>query len=218
PNSGFARLGQPSLTCTWIRTPDNGNVPLNATVFTDLGHDRGYLESVTDGTYYYASLNAKPVHLSDQDFPLHCMKELPFVNAIQMVACPISFVSRKGKKINEPHLSVTLMRFDGSEPTIEETRLPRIDGERGYTQTLVTARGTIRLMRTRYTPVGDKPGGLYLITDNKPVKIWEGYPDVGDVSADGCKLAFTAKKKPYSISPTESLLVWDICKALDEAA
>jgi hypothetical protein len=212
----FSRVGQSSLTCQWIKTPDDGNVPLNANYLMDLGHGRGYLESVDGGTYLHTSLDGKAVQISDTKFPLRCMKYVPFLDAIQMVACPQSYVGRNGDAINRDLMNVSLLRFTDGEPEIETRPFSEIPGERGATQTLLTKRGVVRLMPRRNTVVGDKPGGLYLLENNDWVKIWEGYPLTGDVSATGCKIAFTSVSHPHRMYLPKEVRTIDLCESWEE--
>ncbi|WP_020397904.1 hypothetical protein [Kordiimonas gwangyangensis] len=212
----FSRIGQSSLTCQWIKTPDDGNVPLNANYLMDLGDGRGYLESVDGGTYLHTSLDGKAVQISDTKFPLRCMKYVPFLDAIQMVACPQFYVGRNGDAINRDLMNVSLLRLTGGEPEIETRPFSEIPGERGATQTLLTKRGVVRLMPRRNTVVGDKPGGLYLLENNDWVKIWEGYPLTGDVSATGCKIAFTSVSHPNRMYQPKEVRTIDLCESWEE--
>lgn len=213
----FASWNQSSLTCEWHRSGDSVAVRYDAAKTVALGSGRGFLESTNDGTFHYELATATPTKLSDKQFPLKCMKFVPFINAYNMVACQVSYASPDGHKLNRTLFGVSLLKFDGSEPRIEEQALPEIHGERDETQTLVTKVGLIRLMKSRYTPVRKRPGGLYWFgwsPDHEPKKIWEGYPDQADVSDDGCMVAFSTIKSVASIGRERNVLVIDVCAGL----
>ncbi|SDE69991.1 hypothetical protein SAMN04488071_3585 [Kordiimonas lacus] len=214
---GFARLGQSSLTCKWIRTPDSGDLPQNANIIMDLGRRRGLLESVKDGTYHYPFQQTEAVKISDQTFPLRCMKYLHFADAIQMLACPYAYVDYKGRKQGQGLKNVSLLRVQNEVANLETINFDEIPGERGNTQTLYTKRGIIRLMPSRHTVVGKKAGGLYFWTDGQWKKIWEGFPLFGDVSADGCHIAFSAGDRPNGMQKVTEVRALDICEALPGA-
>ncbi|TNE60477.1 MAG: hypothetical protein EP335_19050 [Alphaproteobacteria bacterium] len=211
----FASWGQSSLTCQWFHYEGDADLPSNANSVSQLGRDLGFLES-SGGTYHYAPGTLKAVKISDTDYPLACMKYLPFMDAFQMVACPISYVSVRGANENDALLPVALLTLGPDGPKVTTTDIARIDGERGQTQTLVTKAGIIRRMPSRYTPVGPKPGGFYLMRDGGAVKIWEGYPAESDVADDGCTIAFTTMPRNENGQPAPvQVMTWDVCKALD---
>lgn len=213
----FTNWNQSSLTCRWRQSGEIDAARYDAAQTVALGSGRGFLESTSDGTFHYASTLAPPVKVSEKQYPLKCLKFVPFLNAINMVACPIFYISPDGDELNRALLGVSLMKFGGSAPQIEEQPLPLIHGERGETQTLVTKAGIIRLMKSRYTPVRKRPGGLYWFgwsPDHEPKKIWEGYPDQADVSDDGCKVAFSTIKSVASIGRERNVLVIDVCTDL----
>ncbi len=222
---GFAPWSQNSLTCEWTNADQAEKASFDAVKTVELGsaalgQPHGFLESTSHGTFFYASRNAKPVQVSDKQFPLKCMKFIRFLNAIHMVACPISYVTFSGDPVNHDLMAVSLLKLGEDKPALEQRDLPPIPGERGETQTLITKTGIVRLMKSRYTPVQKRPGGLYWFGwpgddpgDDEPKKIWEGYPDQADVSDDGCKIALSTIKSAASIGRDRSVLVLDICEA-----
>jgi len=212
----YADWGQSSLTCDWIQNPNETRLPMDASLFTDMGGGKGFLEAPSDGTYYHPMNGQDVVKLSAVSYPLRCMKYVPFLQAYQMVACPVRYMDR-GRPVNQSLKSVALLRFKDGGATIEEKPLGDIPGENGDTQTLITKAGTLRLMRYRHTPVGEKPGGIYLMRSDGPVKLWEGYPGLGDVSGDGCHIAFsdfTHQTGNWAEREKQRVLVWDVCKAV----
>lgn len=221
-DTAFATWSQSSLTCKWGTSSELSSVSYDAAKTVALGLGRGFLESTTEGTFHYTSPAAAPTKISEKQFPLKCMKFVPFLNAVNMVACPIAYGLPDGKEVNRNLLGVFLLKLDGLKsggtlPVIEDAPLPLLHNERDETQTLITKAGIIRLMKSRYTPVRKRPGGLYWFgwsPDHEPKKIWEGYPDQADVSADGCTIAFSTIKSAASIGLDRNVLAIDVCDAL----
>lgn len=222
----FAPWSQNSLTCAWAHAVQAEKTSFDSAKTVELGSAtfgaaRGFLESTSNGMFFYAFPNAKALRVSDRQFPLKCMKFIPFLDAIHMVACPVSYVSSAGEPVNRDLKAVSLLRLGAGAPVLEQLDLPPIPGERGETQTLITKTGIVRLMKNRYTPVGNRPGGLYWFGwsgDDVPKKIWEGYPDQADVSDDGCKMALSTIRSAASIGRDRSVLVLDICETMPEPA
>ena len=217
----FADWSQSSLNCKWRNSEDVKQASYDTSKTVELGGARGFLESTELGTFHYAAQHAKAVQVSDKQYPLKCMKFIPFLDAIHMTACPVTYVSAEGEEMNRDLLEVFLLKLDGSAPEIEVAELPLIPGERGITQTLVTRVGIVRLMKSRYTPVRKRPGGLYWFGwsgDDEPKKIWEGYPGQADVGDDGCKVAFSTIKSAASIGRDRTVLEINVCDALAKPA
>lgn len=223
----FSNWNQSSLTCKWRASPDESSVRYDAAKTVALGPDypgREFLESTPEGTFYYSTATTEPIKVSEKQYPLKCMKFIPFLNAINMVACPIAYGLSDGEEANRNLLGVSLLKFDGSSadglaPVIEEMPLPLLHNERDESQTLITKAGIVRLLKSRYTPVRKRPGGLYWFgwtLDHKPQKIWEGYPDQADVSDDGCTIAFSTIKSSASIGRDRNVLAIDVCEALPD--
>lgn len=218
----FAPWSQNSLTCVWNHADSAQATKFNAAKSVEVGSAAkasvsGFLESRTSGLYYYAAKGAGAVQLSDTQFPLKCLKNIPFLDAVHMVACPVAYMSSDGVSVNSQLRNISLLKLDGAVPVLEQRELPSIPGERGDTQTLITKTGIVRLMKSRYTPVRKRPGGLYWFgwsDGDMPKKIWEGYPDQADVSDDGCKIAFSTIKSAASISRDRNVLVLDVCEAM----
>jgi hypothetical protein len=210
----YAGWNQSSLTCQWTLSSKVEGVSYDFSSTVALGSGRGFLESTTEGTFHYASAAAPPTKLSDKQYPLKCMKLVPFLGAVNMIACPVAYSTPEGEEINRALSSVSLLKLEGQVPEIEERPLPLMHDERDITQTLVTKSGVVRLMKSRYTPVRKRPGGLYWFgwrPDQEPKKIWEGYPDKADVSDDGCKIAFSTIKSAASIGRERNVLVINVC-------
>ena len=213
----FSLLRQSPLTCQWRRMDDLVHGGDYAGFTTDLGRGRGFLasyggrEGVEGGTFYFKNIEAQPAKISEKYFPIQCMKELPFKNAIQLGACASSFVSSRGQEISGTNANVALLSFDADLPKIQNQPFDLIPGERGNVLALMTKRGIVRVMQSRVTSVGAKPGGLYWYQGTMPLKIWEGYPKIADVSDDGCKIVFTEGK---GASRRQNVYTLDICKAL----
>ena len=217
PDVEFADVSQSSLSCNWRHADDVMQASYDAGKTVELGGVRGFLESTATGTFHYATRDAKAVRVSDRQYPLKCMKYIPFLDAIHMTACPVSYRSAEGEEMSQNLLDVSLLKLNGSTPQIDVTDLRTIPNERDKTQTLITKVGVIRLMKSRYTPVRKRPGGLYWFgwsSDSEPKKIWEGYPDQADVSIDGCSVAFSTIKSAASISRDRTVLVMNVCDAL----
>ncbi len=217
----FANWSQSSLTCKWRHADEVKQASYEAATTVRLGEARGFLQSTAAGTFHYATKDANAMWVSDNQYPLKCMKFIPFLDAIHMAACPVSYVSAEGEEMNRNLLGVSLLKLGGPAPEIEVTDLPLIPGERSKTQTLITKVGIIRLMKSRYTPVRQRPGGLYWFGwsgEDKPKKIWEGYPDQADVSDDGCRVAFSTIKSAASIGRNRTVLLVNVCDALAKPA
>jgi len=217
----FADWSQSSLSCNWRYSDDVKQANYDAGKTVELGGALGFLESTAAGTFHYATKDANAVRVSNRQYPLKCMKFIPFLGAIHMAACPVSYVSAEGEPMNQNLLDVSLLKLNGSTLEIDATDLPPIPNERSKTQTLITKVGIVRLMKSRYTPVRKRPGGLYWFGwsgKSVPKKIWEGYPDQADVSVDGCSVAFSTIKSAASIGRDRTVLVMNICDALTEPA
>jgi len=210
----FANWNQSSLTCQWTLLPKAEVTSYEFRRTVALGAGRGFLESTAEGTFHYASATALPTKVSDKQYPLKCMKFVPFLDAINMIACPVAYGTPEGEEINSTLLNFSLLKLEGQVPEIEERPLPLMHDERDITQTLITKTGIVRLMKSRYTPVRKRPGGLYWFGwrfDQEPKKIWEGYPDKADVSDDGCRIAFSTIKSAASIGRERNVLVINVC-------
>lgn len=210
----FAGWNQSSLTCQWTSSFKIEGASYDFSRAVALGSGRGFLESTAEGTFHYASAAALPTKVSDKQYPLKCMKFVPFLDAVNMIACPVAYSTPEGEEINRALSNVSLLKLEGQVPEIEERPLPLMHDERDITQTLITKAGVVRLMKSRYTPVRKRPGGLYWFgwsPDQEPKKIWEGYPDKADVSDDGCKIAFSTIKSAASIGRERNVLVINVC-------